>query len=183
MSHDPHQHASTHFAFTHLDVSSLLDQPGASRPVGLAVPVPEGFTVPLTTLLGDVTLDGVLESLVNGILLRSTVDVRATQQCASCLDSIGPLTLTTDVAELYEDPGDNGDVEAGYAILDTMIDVDAVVRDALAQVIPPAPKCRPDCAGLCPGCGINRNHQPCGCAEDDIDDRWSALSELKINPS
>jgi uncharacterized protein len=39
--------------------------------------------------------------------------------------------------------------------------------------------CRPDCAGLCPVCGIDRNVEQCGCDTSRSDDRWSALDDLK----
>ena len=39
--------------------------------------------------------------------------------------------------------------------------------------------CAPDCKGLCPACGINRNEAPCGCA-DEADPRLAALRGLKI---
>ena len=39
--------------------------------------------------------------------------------------------------------------------------------------------CAPDCKGLCPTCGINRNETSCGCA-DGADPRLAALRGLKI---
>ena len=36
-------------------------------------------------------------------------------------------------------------------------------RDALLLELPMAPRCREDCAGLCPRCGADRNLGPCGC--------------------
>lgn len=180
MSNDLHQ-----LPPTRLDVSGLLDQPGASRPVQIAVPVPNGFGIPLTTFVDEVQIDGVLESLVDGVLLRGTLSVQATQQCATCLEQIAPVTISADVAELYSEPSSavqDDDVEPGYQISDAMIDVDALLRDGLAQATPSAPKCRPDCAGLCPTCGINRNHESCDCDDVVVDDRWSALSNLNLNP-
>ena len=39
--------------------------------------------------------------------------------------------------------------------------------------------CKPDCKGLCPHCGANRNLQPCSCEEGPNDPRWGSLSELR----
>ena len=39
--------------------------------------------------------------------------------------------------------------------------------------------CAPDCKGLCPACGINRNEASCGCA-DKADPRLAALRGWKI---
>ena len=90
---------------TRVDVSDLLDAPGATRPVELDVPTPEGFEVPLTTFGDEVSVDGVLESLVDGVLLRVTLGVQVAQQCGACLEPATDERMTADVAErtgLYE---------------------------------------------------------------------------------
>jgi uncharacterized protein len=38
--------------------------------------------------------------------------------------------------------------------------------------------CKPECAGLCPQCGTNRNTKPCDCAQKFEDPRWDALKKL-----
>jgi uncharacterized protein len=43
------------------------------------------------------------------------------------------------------------------------IDLTQMVRDAIHLAIPIAPKCRPDCKGICPVCGINLNQAQCSC--------------------
>lgn len=173
---------------TIVDVSDLIDQPGASRPVDVVLGVPDGFEVPLTELAEEVRIDGVLEALLEGVLLRGELQVTVSQQCGSCLEALPPATITAEVAELYSDPGqaeDPDDVEVGYAITQahggTVIDVDTLVRDVLSAAVPASPRCREDCKGLCPSCGVNRNHETCECREDTTDDRWSALASLKLD--
>lgn len=171
---------------TIVDVGDLIDQPGASRQVGLDVPAPDAFEVPLTTYGPVVAIDGVLESLVDGILLRGTVSVDADQTCARCLEPVPTAEVVAEVAELFSDPASaevDSDIEVGYTIsAGGHIDLDALLRDALATATPTAPLCSSDCAGLCPTCGINRNRETCECADVPVDDRWSVLSDLKLNP-
>ncbi len=45
--------------------------------------------------------------------------------------------------------------------------------------IPMKPLCRPDCKGLCPTCGADRNETACSCEEPTADSRWAALAALK----
>jgi uncharacterized protein len=178
-------HDTQELPSTQVDVSNLLDAPGKSRPVQLDVPVPADFEVPLNAFGDEVSVDGVLESLVDGVLLRGTVSAEVTQQCATCLTDIPSTTVVAHVAELFTEPSaDDADDERepGYEIDDAMIDVETLIRDALSEATPAAPKCRPDCAGLCPTCGIDRNTATCDCEDVDVDDRWSALSDLKLNP-
>jgi len=56
--------------------------------------------------------------------------------------------------------------------------VDAL-RDAVALDMPLRIHCREDCKGLCGQCGADLNHGACDCAENEVDPRWAALSQLK----
>jgi uncharacterized protein len=52
------------------------------------------------------------------------------------------------------------------------------VRDAVVLEMPFSPLHSPDCKGLCPICGGDRNLGECP-GHDEIDPRWSALSVLE----
>jgi uncharacterized protein len=62
-----------------------------------------------------------------------------------------------------------------------ILDLSEVVRQALWLAAPMEAVCRPDCAGLCPTCGGNRNLGECQCEEVPIDPRWAALQTLLSN--
>ncbi|MDP9463474.1 MAG: DUF177 domain-containing protein, partial [Actinomycetota bacterium] len=68
-----------------------------------------------------------------------------------------------------------------FAIVGDQIDLVAMVRENILLDAPVAPLCRPDCAGLCPTCGIDRNTATCDCVSVVADPRWDALSQLKAN--
>ena len=63
-------------------------------------------------------------------------------------------------------------LRAGYGVkIDALVEDPGSVVDALEEIrqtlllaVPTQPYCRPDCRGLCPRCGCNRNEQECGCA-------------------
>jgi uncharacterized protein len=167
-----------------LKVADLLDKPGASRRLDLRLPAPEGFEVPLVTIEGPLHLEGVVESVVDGLLVRGELAAPIATSCARCLEPVAD-EVAADVVELFHDPartepGDLADLDAGYEITDGAIDLDALVRDALAPSLPARPLCREDCKGLCPQCGANHNEAACDCAEDDSDPRWAALSGLRL---
>ncbi len=46
-----------------------------------------------------------------------------------------------------------------------VIDLTPDIRDDLILDFPMQPLCSPDCKGLCPRCGINRNLKNCSCAQ------------------
>ena len=65
-------------------------------------------------------------------------------------------------------------------VTDTTMEVDISdqIRDALYLNIPMKKICKPDCKGLCDGCGANLNYEPCRCKKDEIDSRWAPLQKL-----
>ena len=56
-----------------------------------------------------------------------------------------------------------------------ILDLAEVIRQNLTLSLSPSLVCRPDCAGLCPQCGQNRNEGSCDCDTAVIDPRWAAL--------
>lgn len=166
-----------------LNVDDLLDRPGASRPLAADFDLPEGLVLPLVDVTGPLRIEGVLESVVDGILVRGTVRANLEMSCARCLSPVHDQ-VGLEVAELFGDPAtvdDPEDIEPGYEIVEGQIDLDTLLRDALAPAVPLAPRCRPDCQGLCPTCGVNRNTTDCDCVEDTGDPRWAALKGLRVD--
>jgi uncharacterized protein len=167
-----------------LKVTDLLDRPGESRQVDLSLPAPEGFEHPLVTLRDPLHLAGVVESVVDGILVRGELTVTVDVACSRCLEPVSD-DVVADVVELFHDPArldadELEEVDEGYAITDGTVDLDALLRDTLAPALPTQPRCREDCAGLCPSCGVNRNESTCGCRDDHEDPRWAALQGLRL---
>lgn len=58
------------------------------------------------------------------------------------------------------------------------LDVSAMARDALVDLVPPTILCREECAGLCPTCGADLNAGSCSCPPPAGDSRWDALRDL-----
>lgn len=58
------------------------------------------------------------------------------------------------------------------------INTDQLLRENLLLSLPLQPLCREDCRGLCPRCGANLNHGPCGCAPPAADPRLDALRKI-----
>ena len=50
-----------------------------------------------------------------------------------------------------------------------------VAKEQVLLSLPMRSICRPDCKGLCPQCGVNRNREACSCSQPTGDPRWAAL--------
>jgi uncharacterized protein len=167
-------------ADTLIDVRALIDKPGATRSLDRHVALPSGLDDELVEAGPHVAVQVIIERVVDGLLVRGTVSAPAQVSCARCLGR-REVGLRADVVEMFTTPTDaDADAEPGYDIVDTTIDLDTMLRDALATVMPARPLCRPDCAGLCPVCGADRNVAPCDGHPEEHDQRWAALSELHL---
>ncbi len=98
--------------------------------------------------------------------------------CMRCLED-AVVDVSVDAREYYSaDPGADEQLRSAY-VVDDRLDLSTWARDAIALELPEQILCRPDCAGLCPICGKDRNREPHAHEERTGDPRWSALEELR----
>jgi uncharacterized protein len=165
-------------ADTVMVVRELIDRPGTSRRLDRRMSAPTDLSDDIVAIGAHVTLSGVLESVVDGVLVRGRVEAPARVACVRCLKERDDV-VGADVVELYG-RSDDETVEAGYEIAEDTIDLDTLLRDALAGAAPAHPLCRPGCAGLCATCGADLNVAPCDGHPDQRDSRWSVLEGLEL---
>ena len=185
-------------------VVGLLGRTGERRPLVRDVDPAEFGDEPwglAEGVEGPVALDLTLEAVSDGVLVRGDVTAALRIPCARCLaPTVQPRRAA--VTELHRRTGrgpgrgpgprgraaeDEGDVDGPdegeeYVLVDgdTALDLDRMVRDALLLDVPVRVLCRPDCAGLCPVCGRDRNTDPCDHAPAPTGDpRWAALDALR----
>jgi uncharacterized protein len=165
-----------------VDVRELLQKPGAHRHVVVRAPL-DDLATPVASVPPDrpVTVAVEIESVVEGLLVTGTVAATAVVHCVRCLRDVDQ-ELEVEVRELFAlAPGANDDEDEGYAVLPgDRLPLDTMARDALVLGFPAFPLCRPDCAGLCPVCGADRNTVDCGHGGNEpIDPRWAGLAGLR----
>lgn len=136
------------------------------------IAVPEGT---------DVSVEGRLESVVEGVLVTVVVSTKATGECSRCLDPVH-VPVEVELQELYEydDPEmrSSGDEESELQRLEgDFLDLEPALRDAVVLALPRVPLCDENCLGLCPQCGVRLETDPAH-AHDQVDSRWAALAGL-----
>lgn len=124
----------------------------------------------------DVSFDGILESIPNGIMVTGTVRARWIGECRRCAEALAG-ELSTNVKERYL-VGVAPDDEEAYPLEGDLLDLGPMVRDAVVLELPLAPLCSADCKGLCGQCGANLNEGECGCRAPS-DPRWAKLDVLR----
>ncbi|MGC8779195.1 MAG: YceD family protein, partial [Candidatus Caldatribacteriaceae bacterium] len=62
---------------------------------------------------------------------------------------------------------------------DNYVDITKDLEELILVNLPMKPLCRPDCLGICPKCGANRNQGECGCEVDTTDPGLAVLKAWK----
>ena len=110
--------------------------------------------------LEDFRLDLGVSRSAQGLLTHAEISAAAVLECARCLDEF-KQSLKTSFTELYPFK-DRSLSESGLLYPESgLIDFGPLVREYLFLEIPINPICKPDCRGLCPICGENRNLRTC----------------------
>ncbi len=160
-------------------VDELRRQPGTRREVhrvmeagGLAVSgsrVPEG---------AEVAIDGVVESIADGMVMTATVAAPWSGECRRCLTDIQG-TLSSEVREVFEPNPTEGET---WPLHGDGIDLAPVLRETVLLSLPLAPLCSEACPGPAPeafptvvssDAGDDREDEP------PRDPRWAALDQLR----
>lgn len=181
-----------------ISISQLSLKAGQTQTIDNEVmPAPSGIGDDLVGIPEgtDVTISGMLESLSDGILFTGTISAPFDSECARCLEpihetlTVSPVTFFTYENEAGAGAGANEDVdilaeqdetEDTYPLNPQSIylNMEALIRDALAQALPLQPLDREDCLGLCPQCGLNLNDHP-DHKHEVVNIQWAALEGLK----
>lgn len=137
--------------------------------------VPDVVTIPAGT---PVTLDLLLESVVEGVLVTGSASAPTAGYCVRCLDPV-KSSVEAQLTELFAYPDstteETTESDEVSHIVDEMIDLEPEVRDALVLGLPHAPVCSEDCSGLCDECGEKWADLEPGHRHEKIDPRWAAL--------
>jgi uncharacterized protein len=135
------------------------------------------------------TLDAVsLQVERRGQTVAVSGDFEATVRhaCGRCLEPlVTQIAPAVDLLLVPQPSGRQGEIELGRDDLETdfyqgdVLDVGGLLRSETDLTLPMKPLCRPDCRGLCPVCGGNRNVTECRCETRGPDPRLAPLEALK----
>jgi uncharacterized protein len=170
-----------------INISRLGRRPGSMMTFSETVPTPSRIGLDLIGIDegAPLTLDLRIESVSEGVLVSGTVSAPTAGECARCLTPItGDVEIYLTELFAYPDSATDETTESdelgrvGASGEPDTVDLEQPIIDAIGMALPFAPLCGPDCAGLCPQCGVplataEPNHQ-----HEQIDPRWAKLSGL-----
>jgi uncharacterized protein len=126
------------------------------------------------------------KEIVSDIRLKGNFRGSFEVPCARCVEPVQHM-LAGDFDLLFRPPGVDAvgsehaistpETEIGYYEKDCLV-LEDVLREQVLLSLPARTLCKPDCKGLCPRCGQNRNETACTCDEVPNEPRWDALAGL-----
>ena len=165
--------------FNTIDLTTLALKPGEGRRLDLEL-VPEPFVLGGENYgFGSQTVPGRLDiSLTSsGHAMRLQLTATLHGICMRCLTQ-AEFEVEVESREVDQPGTGDEELESPYVSLDEL-DIAAWAHDAIALALPVALLCRPDCAGLCPECGVSLNDLDAPHVhEAEPDPRWAKLREL-----
>jgi uncharacterized protein len=165
--------------FNTIDLATLALKAGEGRRLDVTL-APEPLALGGETYdFGSAPVAGRLDvsRTASGHAMRLTLSTTIRGRCMRCLT---PSEFAVDVeAREVDQPGSGDEELASPYVAADELDVAAWAHDAIALALPQALLCRPDCAGLCPECGISLNDvEGEHVHEREPDPRWAKLREL-----
>ncbi|MGW4089620.1 YceD family protein [Nocardia sp. NPDC004750] len=164
-----------------LDTRSLGRRPGTMRELRRTVTTEERIGLDLIGVPVGARLefDLQLQAVSEGVLVTGTVEAPIEGECSRCLE---PFTdaVSLRLTELFAYPDSTTEQTTEddeiYRMDDDLIDLEPVVIDAVGLELPLQPLCTPDCAGLCPECGVRMAIAGSDHRHEILDPRWAGLA-------
>jgi uncharacterized protein len=147
----------------------------------------ESLAEPEVLSLGPVRWKGQVVFTDPGYYFKARLSYEQTLNCNRCLKPIvDHAEPEVELMVLVERPrsvtGEHELKEDELGVLtvsEEILETDPILLEQLQLNVPMKPLCRPDCQGLCPVCGADRNAGECSCEDRTGDSRFAALAALK----
>ena len=140
------------------------------------------FDFPSVQVSDDLDVSNMLGELrltrtAQGLYATGEMSGTTRTECVRCLTPFDQR-LTVHFDDLFVYPPERA-TEALLAIPETgLLDLTPLTREYMLLDVPLRPLCRPDCRGLCPECGANRNETECEHVAPTTDPRLAGLRAL-----
>ena len=160
-----------------LDFKRIASQPGQEYPFSLLLDLSGLEWNGSRPAPQPIAVEGSVRNMAGAKLLRAVLTGTLHLRCDRCAK---PFTRDKRVEyeTLVDTQLENG--ESDDILLtdpDGTLDLDEVMRDVFLLNLDTKNLCSEDCKGLCPGCGVDLNVEPCRCKKE-VDPRLAKLAQL-----
>ena len=161
-----------------LGLSKIIDSPGASLSFSTSVDLSDlryGECCPVTE---PVVAEGQVRNTAGVMVMTGFIETTIHGTCDRCAaDFDRDIHFPIDVVLVTELSNEENEDEWVFPLEGDSADLEDIVRTVFVLNFDPKLLCKPDCKGLCCGCGKNLNHESCTC-QKELDPRFAALKQL-----
>lgn len=159
-----------------LNLREIIHVPGASIPFEFSLDLTQEEFFGEYPITRPVQVSGSVKNIADVLVLEGEAKSLLDLTCDRCMGRFSrekAVRLSFLLAEELE-----GEEDGEIVLLDDgEIDVGDLAYTAFVLDMDTKHLCSEDCKGLCPGCGVNLNREPCRCKKQ-VDPRWAALEQL-----
>ena len=161
-----------------LGLSKIIDCPGASVPFTTSVDLSDlqyGESFPVTE---PVEASGTVRNTAGVLMMTGSIRTCIHGICDRCATPFDrQMELPLDVVLVTELADEDHEDEWVFPLEGDSADLEDIVRTVFVLNLDSKLLCKPDCKGICAGCGTNLNNGTCRC-QKEIDPRFAALKQL-----
>ena len=133
-----------------------------------------------------VRIEGTVTPMSESFFAQGSLAAEGKLLCTRCLGPVAWERRDSFAVELHlpVEVGDE-DVELGEGDMDVIflddnnLELSHLAAEQVMLGLPMRILCDPDCAGLCPKCGANKNLEGACTCDPDVDPRWEALKDVQ----
>lgn len=161
-----------------IDLKKFFLSEGCSEDVAYDLDLSEVELGGVKPFCAPVKVRAQLKSFAGSALLTAELSYTVTMPCDRCFETTIRRFAPTFTHTLVRELSGDGDDEDYVVVPEERLDLDQLLTEDILLDMPSKFLCRPDCKGICPVCGKNRNLEECSCEQREIDPRLAALQSL-----
>ena len=161
-----------------LGLSKIIDCPGASVPFSTSVDLSDLRYGQCEPVSEPVIAEGTVRNTAGVLVMTGSLHTTIHGVCDRCATEYDEdVEIPIDVVLVTELSNEENEDEWVFPLEGDSADLEDIVRTVFVLNFDPKLLCKPDCKGLCCGCGRNLNTESCTC-QKELDPRFAALKQL-----
>ena len=161
-----------------LGLKDIIHRPGASVSFSESVDLSDllfGTCYPVTE---PVLAVGTVRNTADVLMMKGTITTCLHGVCDRCAGEFTrEVEIPLDVVLVEELSNEENEDEWVFPLEADAADLEEIVRTVFVLNLDSKLLCKPDCKGICCGCGKNLNEESCTC-QKELDPRFAALRQL-----
>lgn len=160
-----------------LDLKDIILVPGAVLPFAFQMDLSHVEFGGQAPVQSPVEVTGQVRNMAGALVLSATAHTRLSLVCDRCAKPF-EREKTVEYETLLADHLEQEDPQEDIILLEgDSLDVGQLMADTFVLEMDTKNLCTEDCKGLCAGCGVNLNEEPCRC-EKQVDPRLAGLAKF-----